>query len=72
MPLPLRFARWAAVEDPMFQLAVAGLLASLGFGAALAGAFTLFGGAAASTSDARVRAARPVAPSNGALTAGRR
>jgi len=39
MPAPLRFAPWAAIADPaLFQLAVAGLLASLSFGAALAGA----------------------------------
>lgn len=44
MPPPLRFAPWAAIRDPaLFQLAVAGLLACLGFAAALAGAFTLFG-----------------------------
>jgi hypothetical protein len=44
MPPPLRFAPWAADENPvLFQLAVAGLLACVGFGAVLAGAFTLFG-----------------------------
>jgi hypothetical protein len=72
MPRPLRFAPWEAVEDPaLFQLAFAGLLACLGFGAALAGAFTLFGRAAASRRAARLQAAR-VAPPNGALNAGRR
>jgi hypothetical protein len=70
MPRPLRFAPWEAVEDPaLFQLAFAGLLACLGFGAALAGAFTLFGRSEASTRAAR-RAG--VAPSNGALSVGRR
>src|SRR5205807_9922004 len=44
MPSPLRDAPWAAVRDPaLFQLAVAGLLACLSYGAALGGAFTLFG-----------------------------
>jgi len=72
MPRPLRFAPWEAVEDPaLFQLAFAGLLACLGFGAALAGAFTLFGRAEASIRAARLRAGR-VAPSNGALSADRR
>jgi protein-S-isoprenylcysteine O-methyltransferase Ste14 len=37
MPPPLRFAPWAAAKDPAL------LLACLAFGAALAGAFTLFG-----------------------------
>ena len=69
MPRPLRFAPWEAVEDPaLFQLAFAGLLACLGFGAALAGAFTLFGRSEASTRAARRRAA----PSNDALRADRR
>lgn len=72
MPPPLRFAPWAAGGDPaLFQLAMAGLLACLGFGAVLAGAFTLFGRDRAATSDARVRAARAAAPSNGTLPAGR-
>ena len=63
MPPPLRFAPWAAVKDPaLFQLAVAGLLACLGFGAALAGAFSVFGRAGDSTRDARVRAGHAVAP----------
>ncbi len=54
MPRPLRFAPWEAVEDPaLFQLAFAGLLACLGFGAALAGGFTLFGRSEASTRSAR-------------------
>lgn len=44
VPAPLRFAPWAALRDPAsFQLAVAGLLPCLGIGAALAGAFVLFG-----------------------------
>jgi len=73
MPRPLRFAPWEAVEDPaLFQLAVAGLLACLGFGTVIAGAFTLFGRAEASASEARLRAARVVASSNRALTEGRR
>jgi hypothetical protein len=38
----------------------------------VAGAFTLFGRTAASMSDTRVRAARAMDPSNGALSAGRR
>jgi hypothetical protein len=43
-PPPLRYRPWAALRDPtLLQLAMAGLLACLGFGAALAGAFTLFG-----------------------------
>src|SRR6267142_5000109 len=63
MPAPLRFAPWAAIADPaLFQLAVAGLLASLSFGAALAGAFTLFGRTTASTSDAG--ASQRVSPSS--------
>jgi len=63
MPPPLRFAPWAAVKDPaLFQLAVAGLLACLGFGAALAGAFSVYGRAGDSTRDARVRAGHAVAP----------
>jgi hypothetical protein len=37
MPPPLRFAPWAAAKDPAL------LLACLAFGAALAGASTLFG-----------------------------
>jgi hypothetical protein len=73
MPPPLRDAPWAAVRDPaLFQLAVAGLLACLGYGAALAGAFTLFGRAEDERSDERTRAARAAAPSDGALSAGRR
>jgi hypothetical protein len=73
MPPPLRYAPWAAVKDPaLFQLAVAGLVASLGFGAALGGAFTLFGVPEDFRRDARVRAARVAAPANGALSAGRR
>jgi hypothetical protein len=65
MPPPLRWAPWAAGEDPtLFQLAVAGLLACVGFGAMLAGAFTLFGRDRAATSDARARGLRAVAPSN--------
>lgn len=72
MPPPLRFAPWEAFDDPaLFQLAVAGLVASLGFGAVLAGAFTLFGRTEASRRDARQRTAH-VAPSNGALSTGRR
>ncbi len=36
MPPPLQFAPWSADRDPaLFQLAVAGLLAALSFGAAL-------------------------------------
>jgi len=73
MPPPLRGAPWEAVKDPaLFQLAVAGLVASLGFAAALGGAFTLFGVPEDSRRDARVRAARVAAPANGALSAGRR
>ena len=73
MPPPLRYAPRAAVRDPaLFQLAVAGLLACLSYGAALGGAFTLFGRAGAGRSDERVRAARAVDPSNGALSPGRR
>lgn len=72
MPPPLRFSPWAAIENPaLFQLAMAGLLACLGYGAALAGAFTLFGPVAAERSEAQARTAR-VATSNGSLTAGRR
>lgn len=72
MPRPLRFAPWEAVQDPaLFQLAFAGLLACLGFGAALAGGFTVFGRSEASRRAARMPAGR-VAPSNGALSAGRR
>jgi hypothetical protein len=59
MPPPLRFAPWEAAEDPsLFQLAVAGLLACLGYGAVLAGAFTLFGPASASTREAPFGTAR--------------
>ena len=73
MPPPLRFAPWAAAKDPaLFQLAVAGLLACLAFGAALAGAFTLFGRPEGSNRDARIRASRSAAPSNGVLSASRR
>src|SRR5215472_1280913 len=73
MPPPLRLAPWEAVKDPaLFQLAVAGLLACLGFGTALAGAFTLFGPVERSPRDARLRSGRRVTPSNGALTTGRR
>jgi hypothetical protein len=73
MPPPLRLAPWEALAEPaLFQLAVAGLLACLGFGAALAGAFTLLGPVETSTGDARLGAARGVTRSNGALTAGRR
>jgi hypothetical protein len=72
MPPPLRFAPWAATENPaLFQLAVAGLLACLGYGATLAGAFTLFGAVAAERSQAQARTAR-VSTSNGSLTASRR
>ena len=70
MPRPLRFAPWEALQDPaLFQLAFAGLLACLGFGATLAGAFTVFG-----RTEASRRAARQarLAPSNGVLSAGRR
>jgi hypothetical protein len=73
MPPPLRFAPRAAIKDPaLFQLAVAGLLACLGFGAVLAAAFTLFGRARTQRSDERAQAARAAASSNGALTSGRR
>ena len=73
MPPPLRLAPWEALADPaLFQLAVAGLLACLGFGAALAGAFTLFGPVERSTGSARLRTGRPVTPSNGALSDGPR
>ena len=73
MPPPLRGAPWEAVKDPaLFQLAVAGLVASLGFAAALGGAFTLFGVPEDSRREARVRAAGVSAPANGALSAGRR
>ena len=72
MPPPLRFAPWAALKDPtLFQLAVAGLISCLGFGAVLAGAFTLFGPLQEARRDARVRAGR-AAPSNGTLSASRR
>jgi hypothetical protein len=72
MPPPLRFAPWAALKDPtLFQLAVAGLISCLGFGAVLAGAFTLFGPLQEAKRDARVGVGRP-APSNGALSASRR
>ena len=41
MPSPLRLAPLAAVEDPSrFQIAVAGVLACLGYGAVLGGIFT--------------------------------
>lgn len=44
LPSPLHDAPRAAATDPtLFQLAVAGLVASFGFAAVLAGAFTLFG-----------------------------
>jgi hypothetical protein len=73
MPPPLRFAPWAAGKDPvLFQLAVAGLLACVGFGAVLAGAFVLFGRDQAATTGARLGAARAGAPFNGTLPAGRR
>jgi len=73
MPPPLRLAPWHALADPLlFQMAVAGLLACLAFGAALAGAFTLFGAVEGSTRDARLRSGRLVTPSNGALTGSRR
>ena len=72
MPPPLQFAPWAALKDPaLFQLAVAGLVSCLGFGAVLAGAFTLFGPIQEASHDARVREGR-AAPSNGALSASRR
>jgi hypothetical protein len=73
MPPPLRFAPWEAARDPaLFQLAIAGLLACLGFGAVLAGAFTLFGRPEGSRRGAPVGAVRAPAPSNGVLSAGRR
>ena len=73
MPPPLRYAPWEAVRDPAwFQLAMAGLLACLGYGAALAGAFSPCGRVGASTSDERARAGRDAAPSNGALSPRRR
>jgi hypothetical protein len=73
MPPPLRFAPWEAFEDPaLCQLAVAGLLACLGFGAALAVAFTLFGRPEASRGAARVAARRTLVPPDGALSSGRR
>jgi len=73
MPAPLRYAPWAAVRDPaLFQLAVAGLLACLSYGAALGGAFTLFGRAGAGRSDERARAARAAALSSGASSPARR
>jgi hypothetical protein len=72
-PPPLRFAPWKALEDPaLCQLAVAGLLAGLGFGAALAVAFTLFGRPEASRGLVRGGAARTVVSSNEALSLGRR
>lgn len=41
MPLPFRLTPWAAVENPsLFQIAVAGMLACLGYGAVLAGILT--------------------------------
>ena len=62
MPPLLRLAPWAAVEDPaLFQLAIAGLLACLGFAAVLAAAFTLFGRDRASASDGRAGVARSLA-----------
>ena len=71
MPPPLKFAPWAATENPaLFQLAMAGLLACLGYAAALAGAFTVFGPVAAERMEARARTAR--AASNGSLSPGRR
>jgi len=73
MPPPLRFAPWASAEDPtLFQLAVAGLLASLAFGAALGIAFSLFGVPEDSRRPAHVPAARGAAPPNGALRPRRR
>ena len=72
-PSPLRFAPWAAAKDAaLFQFAVAGLLACLAFGAALAGAFTLFGLPEGSRRDARAEATRSPARSNGVLGASRR
>jgi hypothetical protein len=71
MPPPLRFAPWAATENPaLFQEAVAGLLACLGYAAALAGAFTVFGPVSTERIDSRARTAR--AASNGSLTTSRR
>jgi hypothetical protein len=73
MPPPLRYKPWAAVRDPaLFQLAVAGLLACLVYGAALAGGFTLFGRSEARNNEELARSLRPVSPSNGALGPGRR
>jgi hypothetical protein len=73
MPPPLRYKPWAAVRDPaLFQLAVAGLLACLVYGAALAGGFTLFGRSEARNNEELARSARAVSPSNGALGPGRR
>jgi hypothetical protein len=54
----------------LFQLAMAGLLACLGYAAALAGAFTVFGPGASERIEARARRAR--AASNGSLSPGRR
>jgi len=73
MPPPLRLAPWQALADPLlFQMAVAGLLACLAFGTALAGAFTLLGPVEGATREARLRSGRLVTPSNGALTGSRR
>src|SRR5262245_34252108 len=73
MPPPLRLAPWQALADPLlFQMAVAGLLACLAFGTALAGAFTLLGPVEAAMREARPRSGRLVTPSNGALTGSRR
>jgi hypothetical protein len=73
MPPPLQYAPWAAVRDPaLFQLAVAGLLACLGYGASLAGGFTLFGRSEARRNEELARSARAASPSNGDLRPGRR
>jgi hypothetical protein len=73
MPPPLRFAPWEALEDPaLCQLAVAGLLACLGFGAAIAVAFTIFGRPEASSGLEPIDAARSVTPPDGALSLGKR
>jgi hypothetical protein len=73
MPPPLRYKPWAAVRDPaLFQLAGAGLLACLVYGAALAVGFTLFGRSEARNNEELARSARAVSPSNGALGPGRR
>jgi len=69
----LRLAPWEALEDPArFQMALAGLLACLSVGTALAGAFTLFGPIERSPSEARPRSRRLAPPSNGTLTTRRR